>query len=231
MVAVLLLIAVSTLFVLHIPKILKLSICGVLIRYRFVELYYHRTEYKNMENDAPPRVETVVIYLPDVHSCMPTLTEYETLSGLYRSTAENIIARRTAAFNKNAIAAANTDDNNESNANAETENGEGNNTSAEQNDDEGDGDADGTNVAADENDDNNEAVGEADDEDNENGDEEETEEQMDMDNSGDAANEEADDNDMGQNADHAPDAADENVTYPKMVMILITKKSQTMKLA
>ncbi|XP_065366379.1 cell division cycle and apoptosis regulator protein 1-like isoform X2 [Calliphora vicina] len=77
--------------------------------YRFVELYYHRTEYKNMEKDGPPRVETVVIYLPDVHSCMPSIEEWQTLTQVYKVAADDVIARRTALV---AAAAANaTEDN------------------------------------------------------------------------------------------------------------------------
>ncbi|KAM7348866.1 cell division cycle and apoptosis regulator protein 1-like isoform 2-T2 [Cochliomyia hominivorax] len=78
--------------------------------YRFVELYYHRTEYKNMEKDGPPRVETVVIYLPDVHSCMPSIEEWQTLTEVYKSAADDVIARRSALV---AAAAANASDDNE----------------------------------------------------------------------------------------------------------------------
>ncbi|XP_037805518.1 cell division cycle and apoptosis regulator protein 1-like isoform X2 [Lucilia sericata] len=82
--------------------------------YRFVELYYHRTEYKNMEKDGPPRVETVVIYLPDVHSCMPSIEEWQTLTQVYKTAADDVIARRAALVA--AAAAANvTEDNDKTN--------------------------------------------------------------------------------------------------------------------
>lgn len=61
-----------------------------------MELYYHRTEYKNMEKDGPPRVETVVFYLPDVHSCIPSIEEWQTLTQVYKTSAEDVITRRTA---------------------------------------------------------------------------------------------------------------------------------------
>lgn len=49
-----------------------------------------------MEKDGPPRVETVVIYLPDVHSCMPSLEEWQTMTQAYKSAADEIITRRKA---------------------------------------------------------------------------------------------------------------------------------------
>uniref|UniRef100_A0A1B0GAE5 SAP domain-containing protein n=1 Tax=Glossina morsitans morsitans TaxID=37546 RepID=A0A1B0GAE5_GLOMM len=78
--------------------------------YRFLELYYHRTEYKNMEKDGPPRVETVVIFLPDVHSCMSSISDWQNLTQTYKAAVENAIARRTAAANKAITAATSEED-------------------------------------------------------------------------------------------------------------------------
>ncbi|XP_075156283.1 cell division cycle and apoptosis regulator protein 1-like [Haematobia irritans] len=166
--------------------------------YRFVELYYHRTEYKNMEKDGPPRVETVVFFIPDVHSCMPTQTEYETLSALYTATSENIIARR-AAQAKALASAATADDNNDS-TNNETDNKAEADGDGEQNDND-----DAEDAKQEENDENNEEdENNAANEDPENAEESE---QMDMDNSAEA---EADE-DMDENEDNAAaDALDEN---------------------
>lgn len=50
-----------------------------------------------MEKDGAPRVETVVIYVPDVHSCLPSVEEYQTLNSLYQASGEETIARRNAA--------------------------------------------------------------------------------------------------------------------------------------
>lgn len=66
-----------------------------------------------MEKDGPPRVETVVFYLPDVHSCIPSIDEWQTLTQVYKNAAEDVIARRTALVA--AAAALSTDENDKSN--------------------------------------------------------------------------------------------------------------------
>ncbi|XP_054729601.1 cell division cycle and apoptosis regulator protein 1-like isoform X1 [Anastrepha obliqua] len=71
--------------------------------YRFVELHYHRQDHK--KKDAQPRIETVVIYLPDVHSCMPNSTQWQELTQVYKNAVEGVIARKNAAAK---AAAANT---------------------------------------------------------------------------------------------------------------------------
>ncbi|XP_011208504.2 cell division cycle and apoptosis regulator protein 1 isoform X3 [Bactrocera dorsalis] len=63
--------------------------------YRFVELHYHRQDHK--KKDAPPRIETVVMYLPDVHSCMPNTAQWQELNQVYKNAVENVIARRSVA--------------------------------------------------------------------------------------------------------------------------------------
>ena len=53
-------------------------------RYRFAEIRYHRPEETHKGRLVPARVETVVIFLPDVWSCTPTRLEWETLQATYR---------------------------------------------------------------------------------------------------------------------------------------------------
>ncbi|XP_060523874.1 cell division cycle and apoptosis regulator protein 1-like [Cylas formicarius] len=58
--------------------------------YRFVELYYRRNESTHKGKQVAPRVETTVVYLPDVWSCLPTRLEWEGLQQAYRKRAERI---------------------------------------------------------------------------------------------------------------------------------------------
>lgn len=60
-------------------------------RYRFVELYYRRSENIHKGRTIPARVETVVIYLPDVRSCLPTRIEWDGLSASYKQKMEEVI--------------------------------------------------------------------------------------------------------------------------------------------
>ncbi|XP_019756359.1 cell division cycle and apoptosis regulator protein 1 [Dendroctonus ponderosae] len=59
--------------------------------YRFVELYYRRGETTHKGKAIPARVETVVIFLPDVWSCLPTRLEWEEVQLSYRKHLEKII--------------------------------------------------------------------------------------------------------------------------------------------
>ncbi|XP_065333777.1 cell division cycle and apoptosis regulator protein 1-like isoform X4 [Cloeon dipterum] len=52
--------------------------------YRFVEIYYHRSETTHKGKVIPPRVETVVLFLPDVWSCLPTRLEWESMQLAYK---------------------------------------------------------------------------------------------------------------------------------------------------
>ncbi|XP_023220932.1 cell division cycle and apoptosis regulator protein 1-like isoform X3 [Centruroides sculpturatus] len=52
--------------------------------YRFVEIYYHRGESAHKGRVVPARVETVVIFLPDVWSCLPTRLEWDGLTNSYK---------------------------------------------------------------------------------------------------------------------------------------------------
>lgn len=52
-------------------------------RYRFVELYYHRRE--------TGRVHTVVVYMPDVRSCLPTAEEWQGLRKQYKMALQRVL--------------------------------------------------------------------------------------------------------------------------------------------
>lgn len=54
-------------------------------RYRFVELYYHRRE--------TGRVQTVVVFLPDVRSCVPTADEWQAQRQQYKMALQRAIDR------------------------------------------------------------------------------------------------------------------------------------------
>lgn len=65
-------------------------------RYRFVELKYRRTEQNKKEGESgstikPARIETVVIFLPDVHSCMPNRSEWEGVQQQYKQALEKLL--------------------------------------------------------------------------------------------------------------------------------------------
>lgn len=60
-------------------------------RYRFVEIYYRRPEIVHKGHLIPARVETVVIFLPDINSCMPTRSEWEKLQQTYKATFERVL--------------------------------------------------------------------------------------------------------------------------------------------
>lgn len=68
-------------------------------RYRFVELYYRRSKAKG--RTIPGRVETVVIYLPDVRSCVPTRIEWDALHASYKTKMEFVIKQETEGRNAN----------------------------------------------------------------------------------------------------------------------------------
>ncbi|XP_023018304.1 cell division cycle and apoptosis regulator protein 1 [Leptinotarsa decemlineata] len=59
--------------------------------YRFVELYYRRNESTHKGKSIPARVETVVLFLPDVWSCLPTRLEWDGLQQSYRKQLERIL--------------------------------------------------------------------------------------------------------------------------------------------
>lgn len=53
-------------------------------RYRFLEIYYRRGESTHKGRVVPARVETVVLFLPDVWSCVPTRLEWDGLHINYK---------------------------------------------------------------------------------------------------------------------------------------------------
>lgn len=57
-------------------------------RYRFVELYYRRSDSTHKGKTVPARVETVVLFLPDVWSCVPTRLEWDGLQQTYQKQLE-----------------------------------------------------------------------------------------------------------------------------------------------
>uniref|UniRef100_A0A0B7AHU4 SAP domain-containing protein n=1 Tax=Arion vulgaris TaxID=1028688 RepID=A0A0B7AHU4_9EUPU len=52
--------------------------------YRFAEIRYFRAESKHKERVQPARVETVIIFLPDVWTCNPTRLEWISLQAAYQ---------------------------------------------------------------------------------------------------------------------------------------------------
>ncbi|CAH2002188.1 unnamed protein product [Acanthoscelides obtectus] len=52
--------------------------------YRFVELYYRRGTGEHKGKPSSARVETVVLFLPDIWSCLPTRLEWDNLQASYR---------------------------------------------------------------------------------------------------------------------------------------------------
>ena len=62
-------------------------------RYRFLELKYRRTEQIKGEGiTKPARFETVVIFLPDIYSCMPNRSEWDTLQQQYKEACEKFLS-------------------------------------------------------------------------------------------------------------------------------------------
>ena len=53
-------------------------------RYRFAEIRYHRPEEQHKGRVIPARVETVLIFLPDVWSCSPSRLEWDGLAVAYK---------------------------------------------------------------------------------------------------------------------------------------------------
>jgi hypothetical protein len=58
-------------------------------RYSFAEIRYCRQEEVRKGRTLPARVETVVIFLPDVWTCCPTRLDWQTTVAVYRSHLES----------------------------------------------------------------------------------------------------------------------------------------------
>ncbi|XP_014602061.1 PREDICTED: cell division cycle and apoptosis regulator protein 1-like isoform X1 [Polistes canadensis] len=77
--------------------------------YRFLELYYRRAETTHKSGRVvPSRVETVILFLPDVWSCVPTRLEWDGLQLNYKKQLERKLLR--AASNPDDLDAANDTD-------------------------------------------------------------------------------------------------------------------------
>ncbi|KAL0109584.1 hypothetical protein PUN28_014558 [Cardiocondyla obscurior] len=77
--------------------------------YRFLELYYRRAETTHKSGRVvPSRVETVILFLPDVWSCVPTRLEWDGLQLNYKKQLERKLLR--AASNPDDSDAANETD-------------------------------------------------------------------------------------------------------------------------
>ena len=61
-------------------------------RYHFAEMRYHRPEEMHKGRLVPARVETVVIFLPDVWSCSPSHLEWEAMQSSYKKQLQQKIA-------------------------------------------------------------------------------------------------------------------------------------------
>lgn len=63
-------------------------------RYRFLELYYRRAETTHKSGRVvPSRVETVILFLPDVWRCVPTRLEWDSLHLNYKKQLERKLQR------------------------------------------------------------------------------------------------------------------------------------------
>ncbi|XP_065200326.1 cell division cycle and apoptosis regulator protein 1-like [Planococcus citri] len=56
--------------------------------YRFMEVYYHRSESVHKSKTIPARIETVVFFLPEVWNCVPTCLEWEDIKLDYKNLLE-----------------------------------------------------------------------------------------------------------------------------------------------
>lgn len=66
-------------------------------RYRFLELYYRRAETTHKSGRVvPSRVETVILFLPDVWRCVPTRLEWDGLHLSYKKQLERKLLRAAA---------------------------------------------------------------------------------------------------------------------------------------
>lgn len=56
-----------------------------------MELYYRRAESTHKGKLIPARVETVVLFLPDVWSCLPTRLEWDSMQVAYKKQLDRIL--------------------------------------------------------------------------------------------------------------------------------------------
>jgi DBC1 len=55
-----------------------------------VELYYRRSE-SHKGRLTPARIETVVIFLPDIRTCQPTRVEWDKITSMYKNKLDSVI--------------------------------------------------------------------------------------------------------------------------------------------
>lgn len=58
-----------------------------------MEFYYKRSETVRKGRTIPARIETVVIYLPDVQSCLPTRIEWDDLNIKYKQQLDYVLKK------------------------------------------------------------------------------------------------------------------------------------------
>lgn len=75
-----------------------------------MELYYRRSENVSKGRVIPARVETVVIYLPDVRSCVPTRLEWDDLNISYKQKLDYVIKQSETVGENSGSAGANEGD-------------------------------------------------------------------------------------------------------------------------
>uniref|UniRef100_A0A182KEF5 SAP domain-containing protein n=1 Tax=Anopheles christyi TaxID=43041 RepID=A0A182KEF5_9DIPT len=68
---------------------IDLSACS--LWYRFVDIYYRRTESYHKGRLIPPRVETVVIFLPRMSACIPSESQWEKTQRNYQLQLERLL--------------------------------------------------------------------------------------------------------------------------------------------
>ncbi|KAG5671839.1 hypothetical protein PVAND_002013 [Polypedilum vanderplanki] len=96
--------------------------------YRFVELKYRRSEQNKKDasesSARSARIETVVIFLPDVSSCMPNRSEWEGVQQQYKMALDKFLTADTTSHDKeeSADVVIKIADDNKSNADTEVKN-------------------------------------------------------------------------------------------------------------
>ena len=65
-------------------------------RYRFAEIRYYRAEEVRKGRTVPARVETVVLFLPDVWSCSPTRLDWQATVSRFQSELQMKLSSTTA---------------------------------------------------------------------------------------------------------------------------------------
>lgn len=69
-----------------------------------MELYYRRNESVRKGRTIPARTQTVVIFLPDVRSCIPTRIEWDDLTTKYKRQLDLSLRKDVDVTNNNLIA-------------------------------------------------------------------------------------------------------------------------------